>query len=395
MDPQTNAPKILIVSNTAFLPAVQGDSRRLYGLISGLRAQGIVVGVLNMHDNEQQDADYSTMRMHCDFLDVYQPALCEVARCNRGLDSQCSDSFLRRFRNVVREFSPDIVLAQFAYMSRCLSELDALPNVLKILDADNIFYLRQTRFAGAGVHENWVQTTAEEEIEAWRRADVLLGIQPKECCEMASHVPNIPVLLIYPSTPLLRLNISNLRTLLFVGANNPANAKGLKRFAAEALPLLEAALGEVRLDVVGSICTSLSDSVGKSVHLHGVQSDIVRYYKQAAIALNLVEASSGINMKLVEALGYGRCVVSTPGGAHAIHGLTDAVITADHGVSMATEIIKLLNDEKRLLRLSRSAHKFASTHFSEATAISPLVEIVLRWTSNRSRDELKRFRSTY
>lgn len=393
MGDRSTASRILIISNTAFLPAIEGDSRRLYGLITGLRAQGMVVGIVHLHDDEQRHADYSAMRTHCDFLEVHYSTEHEIGSRSRGLDSWCSEPFLSKVRNSVDSFSPDAVIAQFAYMSKCLSEIKHVQAILRILDADNIFHLRQARFASVNIDENWVRATVEEEVAAWSRADIVLSIQREECREISKHVPDTPVLLLYPTTPSLRLNISNFRTLLFVGSNNAANVSGLKRFAADVLPIVEAAIVGVRLEVVGSVCDAFPVPVSDAIRFHGVQPDLVGYYQRAAIALNLVEASSGINMKLVEALGFGRCVISTPGGAHALRGLTGAVVIARPGAAMASEIIDLLSDARRLARLSDMAFAFSSKNFSDTATISRLTEVIHQWKQNRNRDALKRFLS--
>ena len=382
-------PRVLIASNTPFIPATQGDSRRLLGIITGLRRYGIVVGVINLHDDEQHHADYLAMRDTCDFLDVYHLSNTEIAQRSSQLDSWCPESFLKMFRAATETFLPDVVVAQFAYMSRCLAAIDDTPAILKVLDADNVFHLRQASFSEAGIEDDWVETTVEEEVRCWRRADLVLSIQHRERRAILKHLPGAQVVVLYPSTSLLRLNISNFRTLLFVGANNPANAKGLHRFVRETLPKVQAVLGDVKLNVVGAICGAFQISIGQSVCLHGIQTDLTSHYEQSALVLNLVDAASGINMKLVEALSHGRCVVSTPAGAHAVQRRTDAVVIAEHGAPMAEEIINLLSNPPKLKRLSESAYSFAASHFSESEAILPLTKVIFEWSKNRDRNRVK------
>jgi glycosyltransferase involved in cell wall biosynthesis len=107
--------------------------------------------------------------------------------------------------------------------------------------------------------------------------------------------------------------------LLFVGRLDWApNKDGLVWFLKEIWPRLDK--GRFQLHVVGSGDGSyLQEWVGApSVHIHGQVPELAPYYAQADVCLVPLRWASGTRVKIIEAVQFGRAVLSTSAGALGI-----------------------------------------------------------------------------
>ena len=92
---------------------------------------------------------------------------------------------------------------------------------------------------------------------------------------------------------------------------HPPNASGLRWFAAHVLPTLASRFESVELHAVGKYPASLKSELPSTVVLRGFVPDIAAEYDQAALVIAPIEYGGGTQIKVIEALAFGRPLVAS------------------------------------------------------------------------------------
>ena len=211
---------------------------------------------------------------------------------------------------------------------------------------------------------------------------MLLAIQKHELEQIRQMAPGKPVLLVPHTQHVRSLPPPTGQSLLFVGAANPENTRGLRRFIGEALPIMRRHVSSVSLSVVGRVCDTIDGAVD-GVRLHGVVDNLSDAYGSAAIVLNPVECGTGLKIKTVEALCYGRCLVTTPAGAQGLESYKGIYHVARDPTDFATVIVNLFRESSRIVETGRQAARFAASYFNPERVLGRLEhELLQRVKSN-------------
>ncbi len=371
-------------TQAGFLPAKQGDAVRIRHLVTNLRAAGCLVGIVNLHDPTQLGGvDYVEMRRNCDYLQFYIQGV-EEAPPIRGPWARIPEGFRQICERAVNDFRPDAVYAQFAYLGPCLRFGAIADRCLRILDADNNFERRRKALKRQGIRENWATVSRRGEISVWAHADILLAVEPQECHRLASMHPDKPCLLIPPAPNPLDLGPGVDDTLLFVGARNPANVAGLECFLSNSLPSIRQMRPNVQLFIVGGVCDALREGVIPNVTLLGQQASLLEYYRHCGVVLNLAPHLSGVSVKLLEAIAYGKSIVSTERALP--RGFVERSIVHVHRLPgrMAISVARLLANRAFRVEDGRRCLQHAQERYSWESIYSPLIRILWRCAENRA-----------
>jgi glycosyltransferase involved in cell wall biosynthesis len=149
--------------------------------------------------------------------------------------------------------------------------------------------------------------------------------------------------------------------VLAVGAFHAGN-DGIPRFAAHAWPAVIGAVPGARLDVVGSV---RAGAPGPGVAFVGEVDDLSDWYRSAAVVVCPVEVGSGVKIKMIEALRYGKAVVAM---SAAVDGLPPAnepawveARTIDECAEATASLLSRPDDR---VALELRAQAYAARHFS-------------------------------
>lgn len=246
----------------------------------------------------------------------------------------------------------DTVLIEYVFLSKLAT---ALPkSVRTVIDTHDLFGDRDKLYLENRLSPTWFATTAEQEIRALNRAQAVIAIQPKEAeylrargCREVFCVGHIPTQI----TPLP--DPGGLR-LLFVGSGNPINIQGLERFVDFVLPQIRATIPNCELAIAGP--AGHSRKWPESVVILGEIESISSAYAEAAIVINPVIFGTGLAVKTVEALSYGKAVVATPAGARGLGPeFASALSIAQNDGEFARNVVTLLGSEAARAELSGKA----------------------------------------
>lgn len=168
-------------------------------------------------------------------------------------------------------------------------------------------------------------------------------------------------------------------SLVFTGTMDfRPNVDAVLWFAKEALPLIQAEIPDVHLDIVGQRPHRRLDPLknNPSVTLTGFVEDVRPYIAKAEVYVAPLRMGGGTRLKLLEAMAMGKAVVATRLGAEG-YPVTDGheLVLADTGTDFAERVVSLLQSPERRAALGQRARAFVERRY-DWRAIVPLVEEV-------------------
>jgi sugar transferase (PEP-CTERM/EpsH1 system associated) len=136
--------------------------------------------------------------------------------------------------------------------------------------------------------------------------------------------------------------------ILFIGnmAYGP-NIDGVVYFCSEIWPLIRQGVPDAEFWIVGMSPTERVKQLnGDGIFVTGRVPDIAPYYKRSKVCVVPLRAGSGTRLKILEAMAFGRPVVSTSIGAEGLDVVDGKnIIIENESIPFAARIINLLRDK--------------------------------------------------
>jgi glycosyltransferase involved in cell wall biosynthesis len=291
------------------------------------------------------------------------------------VDVFASPELAKRVWEVFCQFRPSSVIVEYVFNSWLLEQFPA--TVRKLIDTHDVFADRYKLFHKAGVKPEWFSTTRRQERKGLRRADCVIAIQDREA-EYFRRLTNRQVVTVGHITPVLPLPepAGAGATVLFVGGDNPSNRDALEFCFQEVWPLIRAVLPEACLKVAGPVCCHFSGPPA-GVDLLGEIADITAAYAQAQVVLNPLRFGTGLKIKSVEALSYGRPLVTTSVGAEGLGaGCEGAWMVGTDAKGLADHCVRLLRDAvERHTLAAQAVHYVADSNVRQYQALREALEV--------------------
>lgn len=155
--------------------------------------------------------------------------------------------------------------------------------------------------------------------------------------------------------------------VLFVGSMDYLpNVDAVRWFCASILPLVQGEVPGARLDVVGRCpvpeVLALRECPGVAVT--GTVEDLRGYYQRARVVVVPLRAGGGTRLKILEAMAYGRAVVSTGMGCEGLEAQhQEHLLMADDPAEFAAGVVALMRDGDRCRQLAETARKFVESKY--------------------------------
>lgn len=276
------------------------------------------------------------------------------------------------FQALAHRLQPKAIILQYgrlAYLAQGLRDVpvvidthDALSQRDKSLTAAGAAILRPVREA--------------EEREALAGHAALLAIQDREAEYFRELLPGMRVLVAgHPATgvPLPYPDETEPLRLLYVGAGGAHNVASLHFLLDEVWPSIYARWGDrVALRIVGRVSGTAS-RVRDGVTHAGFVDYLRTEYAAAHLVLNPCVAGSGLKIKNIEALGYGRPLITTPLGAAGLAQVSPpAFVVADPDAYGAT-LDAWITDAPGRVALAAAAAAYAEIHLQRETVFAELI----------------------
>lgn len=378
--------KVLIVSPCATHPPVEGNRRRILSLADVLIDCGHEVHLALLPNHKFETGDLQLTRAHWHHrLHLLYPNQGwdpgfrvrrklaglgnRILRRGAGLPPQSQpipsvdDAYLdwwdTRLIMLQRRHGFDAVMVEYVFFSRCLECFP--PPVLRIIDTHDLFTGRDAVIAQRLQRPSaWLSTAAGAEQAGLERADVVIGIQTEETAKLNELVPGKAVTIghFFTVPDALAPGENHPPTVTFVGSANAINVDACEWFIDQVLPQVRRAAPGTRLRVVGGVGQQLAERwrTHEGVQIVGRVDDLTDEYRLADVVINPVRFGTGLAIKSIEALAFGKPLVCTPDGARGISlpGLATPPCTIATGTTALADAVSglLLDPGKRAAQAS-------------------------------------------
>lgn len=282
----------------------------------------------------------------------------------------------------VRRAQATTVIANYCFWGPLLADGRLDPCRTAILMHD-LLSARVSRFQAAELPLDCPPIAEVDEMHWLSGADTVLAAQEQEADtirpRVRARVLVTPVALHPRALGEERISAGR---CLFVGSNILPNQTGLRFLLQAVWPHVRAQVPGATLAVAGSVGNALSSLLGEGsgegslatlgVEKLGIVPSLEDEYARANVCLVPLLLGTGIKIKLLEALGFGKAIVSTHTGVQGLESWAAETITiADEPEAFASAIVRLLRDPAYRREREQAALRLAEQHFGTGRALDP------------------------
>ncbi len=279
------------------------------------------------------------------------------------------------YRQRLRAFAPDAVLANYCWMAPLLEEADAKKLVLAHDVASHRLALptHSARQPAADLSP----ATRQGETRLLSYADTVLAISREDADVFATMVPTRRVLVVPKAATAGAPTGKPVRgRCLFVGGANPPNREGLEWFLREVWPSVRASREDATLHVCGAICSWIKTAIPEGVTLLGRVPELESEYGAAEVVVVPLLHGTGVKIKLVEACSMAKACVTTPVGLQGLAFLRNAVLEATDAASFSVALLRALDDPSLREELQKRTANAVAKHLSPEACYQGVLETV-------------------
>jgi hypothetical protein len=322
---------VLICSPIPSHPATQGNAARIQAVAEQLRARGIVPDFFYYGmEGLAPDQTEAMQRFWNRFIFMKSLPLPQSSLARTwGLDDWCADALCEQVRLLCERHPYDAVIVNYVWMSKLL---ERLPVPLKILDTHDLFGDRHRVAEQAGMEPRWFFTTPGEEDRGFARADVVIGIQANETAAIRRRFSGTAITVGHPAEPhflMRRPPGEPFFSFGYLGSGNPFNLASIA-----ALDKALCASEPMDWVLAGSICRQRL-ALGSKPFRMGMVDRLEDFYDNVGCVINPMIGGTGLKIKTIEALSYGRPIIGSVdafegiASDHPFHRLGDIAEFAD------------------------------------------------------------------
>ena len=293
-----------------------------------------------------------------------------------GLKQKRHASFYKAFAQYIAVEQPDSVIIEYVYLAYLK---DAIPaKCLSVIDTHDVMCLREYRFYQNGLHHAIsMSLSLQQEKTVLSAFDAILAIQDQEYSILQNMLPSKPIILCPHSIDSKDIEPpKEIKTIGFIGANNEANRTGLDWFIKQVWSAVKQ-LG-FTLHIFGSVGKHFID-VCESEPTIKYMSDTLsqsEIYSQVDAMINPVFVGGGLKIKTLEALAYGKVLISTKEGAVGIGEDNNGIIIARDRAEFINAFIYLAQQPELGQKLAIQGNKIVKQKFTPEACYRPLVNLL-------------------
>ncbi len=287
----------------------------------------------------------------------------------------------------IRKFLPDVLIADQVFMANIFDVVPSGQTCLKVLLPHDIRSQRLKSYTEHHVDfDEAAEYSQEDEIKQMNKAQLILAIHNEDAVTLKTMVPKAEVFsLPYAVEPVLCTHSQIRGRLLFVGSLVGHNIHGLEWFLREVWPKILEKVPHCVLHVCGNVCDAM-ECHDKRVCFCGITDDLGSEYAAAEVVVVPLLCGSGLKIKVLEALSYGRVCVSTQVGLQSLDDALgyDAVLLANHAQEFADTTVKLLMNPGLRDRIQDNAIRYIGEKYGPEKIYGPIKKRFLEWGDKKS-----------
>lgn len=211
----------------------------------------------------------------------------------------------------------------------------------------------------------------------WRRFDALQAFTERDRAAMERIAPEtVGRISVNPFSITMPARIDPLREragqIVFMGNySHLPNVDAAVWLARDILPLVRRTRPDARLELVGPEAPpQVRALAGGPVTVTGRVDDTRSHFARAAVVVAPVRIGGGMRMKVLEAMAYGKAVVTTRRGLEGLDGAPAAA--ADTAEEVSAHIVRLLGSPSDRRRMGAEARRFVESSYGPAAHVDRL-----------------------
>jgi len=356
--------RVLVVSPVPTWPITFGNRNRIVQVTQALRREGARITLLHYPSDEEWRTRLPRTAMQAMAQQWDEVFHCPVTRPlhttpaegpDHAIDEWWDPAIGQSLDWLFRTGRYDALLVNYTWLSRALEHAPA--GVLRILDTHDRFSGRREMLAAHGLAPEYFHTTEAWERVALDRAHLVWAIKEQEAAFFRTLTTRPVQTLLHMEPPraaaaprpmdgVLRLGI--------VGGRNNINATNIRRFITVADTYLRRTLLPVEFVIAGSVCDLLTELKQPYLRQLGHVESMDELYDQVDAVLAPLAFSTGLKIKVGEALSRGAPLISH---AHAFEGYapTHPFHSCDDYEAMMRAAHRLLRDPTMLTELAEAS----------------------------------------
>lgn len=372
------AEKILIITPVPVFPEFGGNRQRIKAVCDLLMEKGFVIDMYNSgfsafsseHEKfingELLQSDVPEGRVEgnirfrvAELINGFKISLHKAMRLAfLGKNSANYNQSLFEFKNIakieklrtqVQLKSYKAVIVNYASYYHYLELFDE--NTRKIIDTHDRLSNRYEIFL-----ENeqkpirWKSLTPGDEKRALEKAEIVWAINDREneyfsdlIDTSRTGIKTVSHLVTYHP---VQCNDENCRkNLLMAAGDSRINIDGLNWFLEQVWPCISDAFEDARLIIAGSISKKLDYLNQGNVEIYGIYQSPEEVYSMAACCINPMRYGTGLKIKTLEALSFGKRVITTSEGASGLEHFSGTGLIIENSAEAWISAIKKHFDE--------------------------------------------------
>lgn len=294
-----------------------------------------------------------------------------------GLKQKRHSSFYKAFAQYIAVEQPDAVIVEYIYLAYLK---DAIPSkCLSVIDTHDVMCLREYRFYQSGLHHAIsMSLSIEQEKSVLSAFDAVLAIQDQEYSVLQNMLPTKPVVLCPHSISSMETQPpTQIKSIGFIGANNEANRSGLNWFINQVWSVVKHL--DFNLLIFGSVGKHFIDICAADETIKYMSDCLSQeeIYTQVDAMINPVFVGGGLKIKTLEALAYGKVLISTQEGAVGMGSPEDnGIIIAENRAEFINAFINLSKQPELGTKLAAKGNSFVKQKFVPDACYQPLIKLL-------------------
>ncbi len=269
-------------------------------------------------------------------------------------------------RDAVQALQPGTVIANYAFWGTALGQLRGPHRAILMHD---LLSEHVSQFQRAGLPLDCPPVSRPQEIAWLDQVETLIAAQRCEAeairAEVSAKVFTQPI----PMEARAASAAPDPLRCLFVGSNSPPNVQALAWLMKEVWPLVLRREPEAVLAVAGTVCERVF-LPGPGVEMMGALESLAAEHDRAAICLVPLRGGSGIKVKLLEALSYGKATVATTVGVQGLEDWAAGVVgVADQAEEFADAVVHLLRNPELRRQREKASTALVRKHFAAGSRV--------------------------
>ncbi len=390
--------RILQISNKAPYPANDGSSIAIYNMALGLLENNTELTLLTINTKKHFKSDDGVpedFRKKSNYTSVYKDTNTSVIGALINLFSNRSyfesrfhfKEFEEKLKEILVKNQFDIVQLEGLFLCSYINTIRRYSKAKIALRAHNVEHLIWERHIANEKHplKKWylsIQTKRLKkfELDAFQNVDAIVCITSADQQMIASLTTTKHI-----TTCITGINIKDYeliptvskmpRTLFYFGSMDwIPNQEAVDWFIENCWPIIQIKHPDSKFIIAGRNMPARFKQLSKpNVQvIENVQNN-KEFYSRYDIMLVPLLSGSGLRIKIIEGLSFGKAIVSTTVGAEGIPVTPEQLVIADDPKAFAEAVNELLMDPEKKSLLEKNAKKFAEDRLNNKPITANLV----------------------